>query len=296
LVFAGPVTAIGEAHLKTWLIEWDRSLKTKANYHGLIYGVFAYAVKRGYLAANPAIGTAPKQSRVKQSRPELRFLTERELETVVRLAKGYGDVLAVTVGTGLRFGEISALWVTDVDLNRGTIRVNKAWKRNGEDDATDTPGWLSRQLLSKHRMRDHYLGNPKTPRSRRTITISPAVTDLLRKRIAGRTVDDFVFTGRTGRPLHNGDFYTHVWRKLMTAVAAEEIAPFRFHDLRHTHVAWLIAGGAPLPHIQARLGHESITTTIDTYGHLLPAGDELISRIIDTALTGGTIRPMSTTL
>ena len=42
--------------MKTWLIEWDRSLKTKANYHGLIYGVFAYAVKRGYLAANPAIG------------------------------------------------------------------------------------------------------------------------------------------------------------------------------------------------------------------------------------------------
>ena len=71
LMFAGPVTAIGEAQLKTWLIEWDRSLKTKANYHGLIYGVFAYAVKRGYLAANPAIGTAPKQSRVKQSRPKL---------------------------------------------------------------------------------------------------------------------------------------------------------------------------------------------------------------------------------
>ena len=150
----GPVTAIGEAQLKTWLIEWDRSLKTKANYHGLIYGVFAYAVKRGYLAANPAIGTAPKQSRVKQSRPELRFLTERELETAVRLAKRHGDVLAVTAGTGLRFGEISALWVGDVDLDRGTVRVNKAWKRNGEDDATETPGWLSRQLRAKHTMRD----------------------------------------------------------------------------------------------------------------------------------------------
>jgi integrase len=34
----------------------------------------------------------------------------------------------------------------------------------------------------------------------------------------------------------------------------------------------LIAGGAPLPHIQARLGHESITTTIDTYGHLVARG------------------------
>ena len=59
------------------------------------------------------------------------------------------------------------------------------------------------------------------------------------------------------------------------------------HDLGHTHVA----GGAPLPHIQARLGHESITTTIDTYGHPLPADDELISGIIDTALSGRTIRP-----
>ena len=294
LIFAGPVTAIGEAQLKTWLIEWDRSLKTKANYHGLIYGVFAYAVKRGWLVANPATGTAPKQSRVKQSRPELRFLTERELETAVRLAKRHGDVLAVTAGTGLRFGEISALWVGDVDLDRGTVRVNKAWKRNGEDDATETPGWLVRQLRAKHTMRDHHLGHPKTPRSRRTITIAPAVAALLEKRIEGRPADDFVFTSRTGLPLHNGDFYTHVWRKLMTAVAAEHIAPFRFHDLRHTHVAWLIAGGAPLPHIQARLGHESITTTIDTYGHLLPAGDELISRIIDTALAGGTIRPVST--
>ena len=114
---------------------------------------------------------------------------------------------------------------------------------------------------------------------------------MLARRIEGKQPDDFVFTSRTGLPLHNGDFYTHVWRKLMKALAAEGFAPLRFHDLRHTHVAWLVAGGAPLPHIQARLGHESITTTIDTYGHLLPAGDELIAGIIDTALTGGTIRP-----
>ena len=290
LVFAGPVIAIGEAQLKTWLIEWDRSSKTKANYHGLIYGVFAYAVKCGYLAANPAIGTAPKQSRVKQSRPELRFLTERELETAVRLAKRHGDVLAVTAGTGLRFGEISALWVGDVDLDRGTVRVNKAWKRNGEDDATDTQGWLSRQLRAKHTMRDHHLGHPKTPRSRRTITIAPAVAALLEKRIEGRPADDFVFTSRTGLPLHNGDFYTHVWRKLMTALAVEGLAPFRFHDLRHTHVAWLIAGGAPLPHIQARLGHESITTTIDNLRSPAAGGRRVVSPIQDIVAKGLTVR------
>lgn len=293
LLFTRPVSAIAEADIKAWLIEWDRSLKTKANYHGLIHGVFAYAVKRGWLAANPALGTAPKQSRVKQSRPELRFLTERELETAVRLAGSAGDLLSVAVGTGLRSGELSALWVSDIDLERRTVRVNKAWKRNGEDDATDVPGWIAKQLKPKHAMREHHLGFPKTPKSRRTVTFAPAVASVLADRIADHAPDDFVFTTKNGYPVHNGDFYRDVWRKLMKALAAEGIPPFRFHDLRHTHVAWLVAGGAPLPHIQARLGHESITTTIDTYGHLLPAGDELISQIIDTALTGGTIRPSS---
>ncbi len=291
LVFIRPVVGIHESDIKEWLIEWDRSLKTKANYHGLVHGVFAYAVKRGYLAANPAVGTAPKQSRVRQSRPELRFLTEAELATAARLAGSFGDLLVVAVGTGLRFGEIGALWVGDVDLDRGTVRVNKAWKHDGEDGAADTPGWLAKQLQPKHAMRQHHLGHPKTPRSRRTITVAPAVAEALSRQMAGKASDDFVFTTRTGRPLHNGDFYSGVWRKLQRELAEEGVAPFRFHDLRHTHVAWLVAGGAPLPHIQARLGHESITTTIDTYGHLLPAGDELISGIIDTALTGGTIRP-----
>lgn len=60
-------------------------------------------------------------------------------------------------------------------------------------------------------------------------------------------------------------------------------------------MSWLIAGGAPLPYIQARLGHESITTTIDTYGHLLPAGSDLVSQIIDTALRGEEIHPMPAT-
>ncbi|TIC89099.1 site-specific integrase [Nocardioides sp. GY 10113] len=291
LLFTRPVSAIGSADLKEWLIDWDRSLKTKANYHGLIHGVFAYAVDQGHLAANPAIGTAPRMSRVKQSRPELRFLTEAELRRAVSLAGPFGDLLTVAVGTGLRFGELGALWVGDVDLERRTIRVTKAWKRNGEADATEIPGWLARQLTAKHTMREHHLGVPKTAKSRRTITISPSLVTVLRPHVEGRAADDFVFTSNKGYPLHNADFATHVWRKLMKALEAEGVPRFRFHDLRHTHVAWLVAGGAPLPHIQARLGHESITTTIDTYGHLLPVGDELISGIIDTALSGETIRP-----
>ncbi|MFD3658042.1 tyrosine-type recombinase/integrase [Streptomyces sp. NPDC058620] len=58
------------------------------------------------------------------------------------------------------------------------------------------------------------------------------------------------------------------------------------HDLRHTHVAWLVAANIPLPAIQARLGHESIQTTIDRYGHLVRALDSDISAAVQAAMGG----------
>lgn len=138
LIFGRPVNAITELDIKAWLIDWDRALKTKANYHGLLYGIFTYAVVRGYTSVNPCERTAPKRSRVKQAQAELRFLTESEWATVASLASQGKDMMTVAIGTGLRFGEITALWVSDVDLVHNTIRVNKAWKRDGEDGKTET--------------------------------------------------------------------------------------------------------------------------------------------------------------
>jgi integrase len=65
-------------------------------------------------------------------------------------------------------------------------------------------------------------------------------------------------------------FYRDIWlRKSVGESGVREPFP-RLHDLRHSHVAWQIAAGTSLAVIQARLGHEKITTTIDTYGHLMP--------------------------
>ena len=86
LVFARPVSAITEADLREWLLTWDRSVKTKSNYHGLIHGVFAHAVSQGWLGVSQTVRTGLKSSRVRPARPELRFLTERECEAAVRLA------------------------------------------------------------------------------------------------------------------------------------------------------------------------------------------------------------------
>jgi hypothetical protein len=55
----------------------------------------------------------------------------------------------------------------------------------------------------------------------------------------------------------------------------------RFHDLRHTAEALAIAQGAHPKAIQARMGHSSIVTTLDRYGHLFPALDEQIAEGLD---------------
>lgn len=286
------IGSISEDDVKVWLIGWDRSMKTKANYHGLLTGVFRYAQERGLIGQVPTQRTAPKKHQIKASQADLRFLTEKEFAVTATAAADEADLLSVTVGTGMRFGEVTALLVSDIDLQHRTIRINKAWKRAGEDGEVDTPSWLRKQLRAKHTMRDRYLGNPKTAKSRRTIEISDKVATILERRVAGKSADDFVFVSPKGLPLHNSDFFVRVWTPLMGKLADRGVAPFRFHDLRHTHVAWLIAGGVPLPHIQARLGHESITTTIDTYGHLLPVGGDLIAQVVDTALSGREIHPL----
>ena len=57
------------------------------------------------------------------------------------------------------------------------------------------------------------------------------------------------------------------------------------HDLRHSHASALIAAGIPLPVIQRRLGHESIQTTVDVYGHLAPEAYAGAASAIDLSLT-----------
>jgi hypothetical protein len=199
-VFVKPVTSVTEADLRAWLIDWDRSLKTKANYHGLIHGVFVYAVKRGYLTTNPAVGTAPKRSRVRQSTPQ----------------------------------------DTTLPANHHHLACSRS-------RAQSAGGWQRCR-----RLRLHQPDRPAHPQR-----------GLLRFGLAAAD-DGTDGSGHRVVPLPRSSPY-----------------PCGVVDRGR---------GATASH-PARLGHESITTTIDTYGHLLPAGDELISGIIDTALSGGIIRP-----
>ncbi|NAS22870.1 tyrosine-type recombinase/integrase [Herbidospora sp. NEAU-GS84] len=63
---------------------------------------------------------------------------------------------------------------------------------------------------------------------------------------------------------------------------------FRFHDLRHYLASLLIASGADVKVVQARLRHASAKTTLDTYGHLWPDSDVSTRAAIDAVFTART--------
>lgn len=75
-------------------------------------------------------------------------------------------------------------------------------------------------------------------------------------------------------PLRRRSFHQRFW---LPAVDASVGQPCRFHDLRHTHAALLIAANTHPKLLQARLGHTSIKTTLDIYGHLYEPLDEIVA-------------------
>ena len=82
-----------------------------------------------------------------------------------------------------------------------------------------------------------------------------------------------MFANTVGSPLISSSFWQHHFSKALRAAGVS----CRFHDLRHTSVALAIAEGAHPKAIQTRMGHSSITVTLDRYGHLFPELDEAIA-------------------
>ena len=82
-----------------------------------------------------------------------------------------------------------------------------------------------------------------------------------------------MFPNGAGNPLTAPSFWTNHFTPARTASGVR----CRFHDLRHTSVALAIAQGAHPKAIQARMGHSSISVTLDRYGHLFPELDEAIA-------------------
>jgi integrase len=267
---------------RDWIVARRRggaSPKTIANYHGLLYAIMREAVREGLRPNNPCDGVKlPARDDDIDDDEDKVFLTEEEFTQLHScVGPDVRDFVLVDAGTGLRWGEITALMVKDLDLDSAvpTLTVRRAWKRNGR-------GQFAVEAYGKT-----YLGKPKTKLSRRRITLSPTVVGALRRSIAGKSPDDFVFTAPGGGALNRHNFYNRRWQPALRAARKLGLTKSpRFHDLRHSHAAWLISAGVPLPVVQRRLGHQSIQITVDVYGGLLFQTHEIADEAIERALAG----------
>ena len=90
---------------------------------------------------------------------------------------------------------------------------------------------------------------------------------------------EFLWTSPLGGPFRYGNWFKRHFKPAVARAALEEGT--RFHDLRHSYAAMLISKGAHPRSIMERLGHSTITVTLDTYGHLFPGLEAALDDKLD---------------
>lgn len=258
------LSKIERVHVAQALNKVTGSDKTVLNAWGVLTHMLKMAAQDNLIVRSPTIGVSPGR-RTEHEREEHRYLTRAEFWAVLDATPVHWQPLVMLLGgTGMRWGEAAALTVGDVDLDGMLTDVDGTMEPNPSVSVTKAekqdPDHPSRTIV----------GVTKSRRARRVIPIDADVAEMLAPLVDGRRRTERLFLPPKGGPLRHRTFYRDIWlRKSLPGSGISQPYP-RLHDLRHSHVAWLIAANTSLPVIQARLGHEKITTTVDTYGHLLP--------------------------
>jgi integrase len=227
--------------------------------HAVLHRSLKDAVRWGRLARNPADLADPP--RVTAQGHELRTWSAEQLAAFLhsQLNDRLYALWHTLAMTGLRRGEALGLRWEDVDLEAGRLAVRRALVPCG------------REVL---------VSEPKTARGRRVVALDPETVEVLKRQAAcqlqeqhgsaARTDTDLVFTGADGTALHP-EVVSHLFRKAVKEAMLPEI---RLHDLRHTHATLALRAGIHPKVVSERLGHATVSITLDTYSHAIPAMQE----------------------
>ncbi len=154
-------------------------------------------------------------------------LTVNQVDSLVQAIEArYRLMVVLAAWCALRLGELLALTRSDIDLELGTVRIDKA----------------AAEMKSGQRM----VGPPKTAAGVRTVAIPPHVireVDAHLQMFTAATHDALVFVSSHGRPMDRASLYS-AWKP---AVASIGLSGVRFHDLRHTGATLAASAGASTP-------------------------------------------------
>jgi integrase len=267
--FAGwPIAEIRSADVKAMLADdlaAGLSNATGRKHVFVLSGILEKAVSEQRLARNPCstVKLPPERPR------RMRFLDPRELAELAAAHPRHHQPLVLTAGyVGLRWGELASLALDRVDLLRRTITVDR--------QLIEVGGKLS-------------FGPPKTKAGTRVVSIPASLVDMLGSHFSSAAVQKsgLAFPTTTGRAMRRSNFPRRVWKPALAALGwlgDHPLAGLVFHEMRHTAAALAIAQGAHPLTVKERLGHSSITVTMDRYGHLFPAQDEALAEALDDVL------------
>lgn len=228
------------------------SAQTIKHHHTLMHRAFEIAIAWELLDKNPT-------QRVRTPKPEpspARTLSLDEVRQLLRAAQQthYHVPIHLALYAGLRRGEILGLCWRDMDTETNRLNI--------------------RQTLMHVRGQGYVWGEPKSEGSRRMIAVSPATILLLhahRDRMESEHIargisvmNEQVCALPDGR-LMKPDALSRACRRIAHEC---DIQGMRLHDLRHTHASLLLNEATPINIVQARLGHRSVTTTVDIYEHV----------------------------
>jgi integrase len=229
--------------IQNWLAELDDRGLAGASVrkaHGVLSGILGLAVKDRRLTSNPALGVALPPLNQKRRR----YLTAIQVEEFAAAA-GTGRAVVYTLAyCGLRWSELAALRVRNVDLLRRRLNVEEA--------VTEING---SQLV---------WGTTKS-HERRSVPIPRFLAVELEALLEGKGPDTLLFSSPFGAVLRNRNARSLWFDAAATAIGQAGLTP---HELRHTAASLAVSAGANVKAVQRMLGHASAALTLDTYADL----------------------------
>jgi integrase len=248
------------------------SKRTVGHAHRVLRCALAHAATIEIVSRN--VASVVKAPKVKKT--EVESLKADEIDGVLAALKGHWleTIAVLALSTGARRGEMLALPWDNVDLDAGTIKIERSLE----------------QTKAGLRFKP-----PKTEKGKRTVSLPPTAVDALRAhwrrqlelRLAlghGKPEPGaLVFCDHNGGPIPPNNL-SRDWRRF---VLARKLPPISFHGLRHSHVSALIAKGVDVLTVSRRIGHASPVVTMGVYAHLFSQTDEIAANAIEAVLRTG---------